>query len=63
VLESCDRVNMIVDGVIALDKPTAETSLEELTEIVVDEYRRARLAAQAQEAADAAAEASAPAAE
>ena len=61
VLESCDRLNMITDGVIALDKPTAETSLEELTEIVVDEYRRARLAAQAEEAA--AAEASAPAAE
>jgi simple sugar transport system ATP-binding protein len=49
VLESCDRLNMIVDGVIALDKPTAETSVEELTEIVVDEYRRARLAAQAEE--------------
>ncbi len=54
VLESCDRLNMIVDGVIALDKPTAETSVEELTEIVVDEYRRARLAAQAEEAARAA---------
>ena len=51
VLESCDRVNMIVDGVISLDKPTAETSVEELTEIVVDEYRRARLAAQADAAA------------
>jgi hypothetical protein len=37
--------------VIALDKPTADTSVEELTEIVVDEYRRARLAAQAEEAA------------
>jgi ABC-type sugar transport system ATPase subunit len=54
VLESCDRVNMIVDGVIALDKPTAETSVEELNEIVVDEYRRARLAAKAEEAASAA---------
>jgi ABC-type sugar transport system ATPase subunit len=51
VLESCDRVNMIVDGVIAMDKPTAETSVEELTAIVVDEYRRAREAAQAEEAA------------
>jgi ABC-type sugar transport system ATPase subunit len=51
VLESCDRVNMIVDGVISLDKPTKETSVEELTEIVVDEYRRARIAAQAEEAA------------
>ena len=29
---------------IALDKPTAETSVEELTEIVVNEYRRARQA-------------------
>jgi ABC-type sugar transport system ATPase subunit len=47
VLEACDRVSMIDDGVIALDKPTAETSVEELTEIVVNEYRRARLAAQA----------------
>jgi simple sugar transport system ATP-binding protein len=45
VLEACDRVNLIQDGVISLDKPTAETSVAELTEIVVDEYRRARLAA------------------
>jgi simple sugar transport system ATP-binding protein len=43
VLEACDRVNMIQDGVIALDKQTADTSVEELTEIVVNEYRRARL--------------------
>ena len=40
--DSCDRVNLIQDGVITLDKPTGETSVEELTEIVVDEYRRAR---------------------
>jgi ABC-type sugar transport system ATPase subunit len=45
VLTACDRVNLIQDGVIGLDKPTAETSVEELTEIMVDEYRRARLAA------------------
>jgi simple sugar transport system ATP-binding protein len=43
VLEACDRVNMIQDGVIALDKQTSETSVEELTEIVVNEYRRARV--------------------
>ncbi len=55
VLETCDRVNMIVDGVIALDKPTADTSVDELTEITVDQYRRARLAAQAEGAARAAA--------
>ena len=45
VLASCDRVNLIQDGTIALDKPTSETSVEELTEIVVEEYRRARQAA------------------
>jgi ABC-type sugar transport system ATPase subunit len=47
VFEACDRVSLIQDGVIALDKPTAETSVEELTEIVVNEYRRAREAARA----------------
>jgi len=47
VLASCDRVNLIQDGVITLDKATAETSVEELTEIVVEEYRRARRAANA----------------
>jgi simple sugar transport system ATP-binding protein len=47
VLTSCDRVNLIQDGVITLDKKTAETSVEELTEIVVSEYRRARQAANA----------------
>jgi simple sugar transport system ATP-binding protein len=45
VLTACDRVNLIQGGVISLDKPTAETSVEELTEIVVEEYRRARLEA------------------
>ncbi|MBA3808333.1 MAG: sugar ABC transporter ATP-binding protein [Solirubrobacterales bacterium] len=44
VLEACDRVSMIQDGAIALDKPTAETSVEELTDIVVNEYKRARMA-------------------
>ena len=46
VFQACDRVNLIQDGVISLDKPTSETSVEELTEIVVEEYRRARLAQQ-----------------
>jgi ABC-type sugar transport system ATPase subunit len=45
VLQSCDRVNLIQDGHITFDKPAAETSVEELNEIVVEEYRRARLAA------------------
>jgi simple sugar transport system ATP-binding protein len=38
----CDRVNLIQHGEITYDKPTAETSMEELTELVVQEYRRAR---------------------
>ena len=45
VLESCDRVNLIQDGEITFDKPTADTSVEELNEIVVEEYRRARASA------------------
>ena len=45
VLQSCDRVNLIQDGEITFDKPTGDTSVEELNEIVVEEYRRARLAA------------------
>jgi simple sugar transport system ATP-binding protein len=53
VLQACDRVSMIQDGVIALDKPTAETSVEELTDIVVNEYRRAREEAHAEAAHDA----------
>jgi simple sugar transport system ATP-binding protein len=46
VFQACDRVSLIQDGVISLDKPTAETSVEELNEIVVEEYRRARLSEQ-----------------
>jgi simple sugar transport system ATP-binding protein len=42
VFLACDRVSMIQDGKIVLDKPTSETSVGELTEIVVNEYRRAR---------------------
>ncbi len=49
VLEACDRVNLIQDGEITFDKATADTSVEELNEIVVDEYRRARLAAVGQD--------------
>lgn len=49
VLAACDRVNLIQDGTIVLDKPTAETSVAELTEIVVEEYRRARQRLRAEE--------------
>ncbi len=41
VLEVCDRINMIQGGQITLDKPTSETSAEELTDLVVAEYRKA----------------------
>ncbi len=51
VFQACDRVSLIQDGVIALDKPTKETSVEELNEIVVEEYRRARESQRAEEAA------------
>ena len=45
VLGVCDRVNLLQHGTITFDKPTAETSVEELNDIVVEEYRRARIAA------------------
>ena len=41
VLEVCDRINMIQGGRITLDKLTSETSAEELTDMVVAEYRTA----------------------
>src|SRR3984885_7096301 len=41
VLEVSDRVNMIQDGKITLDKLSSETSADELTEMVVAEYRKA----------------------
>jgi simple sugar transport system ATP-binding protein len=50
VFQACDRVSLIQDGVIAFDRPTAETSVEELNEIVVEEYRRARQLQRAEEA-------------
>ena len=41
VLDVCDRVNLLQNGQITFDKASAETSVEELTEIVVAEYRKA----------------------
>ena len=41
VLEICDRVNLLQHGRITLDKPSSETSVQELNDIVVAEYRRA----------------------
>jgi ABC-type sugar transport system ATPase subunit len=42
VLDVCDRVNLLQHGTITFDKPTAEVSLDELTELVVAEYRERR---------------------
>jgi simple sugar transport system ATP-binding protein len=42
VMEACDRVNLLQHGTITLDKPTSETSVQELTELVVAEYRATR---------------------
>jgi ABC-type sugar transport system ATPase subunit len=39
VFEVADRINLLRNGEITFDKPTSETSVEELTEIVATEYR------------------------
>ena len=41
VLEVCDRVNLLQQGRITMDKTASETSVTELTNMVVAEYRRA----------------------
>jgi simple sugar transport system ATP-binding protein len=41
VLEICDRVNLLQHGEITFDKLAAETSVQELNDIVIEEYRRA----------------------
>jgi simple sugar transport system ATP-binding protein len=40
-LEVCDRINLLQHGQITFDKPSRETSVQELNDIVVAEYRRA----------------------
>ena len=40
-LEICDRINLLQHGEITFDKASKDTSLDELNEIVVEEYRRA----------------------
>jgi simple sugar transport system ATP-binding protein len=44
VFEVCDRVNLLQHGRIAFDKATRETSIDEVTELVVREYREAAAA-------------------
>lgn len=40
VFELCDRVNVVQQGRVTLDKSTAETSVAELTDFMVAAYRR-----------------------
>jgi ABC-type sugar transport system ATPase subunit len=42
ILEVCDRVNLLQHGTITFDKPTSDTSVAELTDLVVAEYRASR---------------------
>lgn len=42
ILEVCDRVNVLQHGRITFDKPTSSTSVAELTDLMVSEYRVAR---------------------
>ncbi|MEQ4207608.1 ATP-binding cassette domain-containing protein [Actinopolymorpha sp. B17G11] len=44
VLDVCDRVNLLEHGTISFDKPASETSVQELTDLVVAEYRNSRTA-------------------
>jgi len=44
IVEICDRVNLLQHGRITFDKPTAETSVEELTDLVAAEYRASKKA-------------------
>jgi len=39
VFDVADRINLLRNGEITFDKPTADTSIEELTEIVASDYR------------------------
>jgi simple sugar transport system ATP-binding protein len=41
VLEIADRVNLLQHGEITFDKPARDTSVQELNDIVIAEYRRA----------------------
>ena len=44
IVEICDRVNLLQHGRITFDKPVAETSAEELTDLVAAEYRASKAA-------------------
>ena len=48
LFELCDRVNIIQQGRVAYDRSVNDTSLEDLTELMVSEYRRQLLEGQSQ---------------
>jgi simple sugar transport system ATP-binding protein len=41
IFQVCDRINLLQLGMITLDKMVAETSMDELTELMIAEYRAA----------------------
>ena len=42
IFDVCDRINLIEGGTITFDRRTSETSVGELTDMVVNQYRQAR---------------------
>ena len=42
IFDVCDRINLLQNGEIALDRSTKETSIEELMNLVLHELRSAR---------------------
>jgi simple sugar transport system ATP-binding protein len=45
LFELCDRLNVVQNGLITFDRIARETSVEELTELMVSDYRRRLLSA------------------
>jgi ABC-type sugar transport system ATPase subunit len=45
IFDFCDRINLLQNGEITFDRRTSDTSVEELTSLVVNEYRTARAGA------------------
>jgi simple sugar transport system ATP-binding protein len=46
IFDFCDRINLLQNGEITFDQRTSDTSVEELTSLVVNEYRAARAGTQ-----------------
>jgi simple sugar transport system ATP-binding protein len=43
IFDFCDRINLLQNGKITFDQRTKDTSVEQLTSLVVNEYRAARV--------------------